>query len=76
MNIENQPGMRLGRRATEEFLRGSKGPRLKEHNDERIAAVLSAIIHQRIRWRTANQLSQAQAAHVLVNAGLPVSVRL
>jgi hypothetical protein len=145
MNIENQPGMRLGRSATEEFLRGSKGPRLKparaqqplygasearvilhnsdvvpggasiarpanwirpairggrvnyyrygdvaalaerlcqelpprrvaqqpnlgltnadkEHNDEWIAAVLSPIIHQRIRWRTANQLSQAQAA--------------
>jgi len=42
---------------------------------EEIPKNLAPVIQQLIRWRKANRLSQAQAAHVLVNAGLPVSVR-
>lgn len=42
---------------------------------EEIPKNLLPVIQQLIRWRKANRLSQAQAAHVLVDAGLPVSVR-
>ena len=36
---------------------------------------MSPVIQHLRRWRKTNQLSQSQAALILVEAGLPVSVR-
>jgi hypothetical protein len=52
------------------------GPPRSRNEGKGTPKTLPAVIQQLMRWRTANQLSQAQAAHVLVIAGLPVSVRL
>jgi DNA-binding transcriptional regulator YiaG len=49
-------------------------PRSRDKGEE-IPKILPPVIQQLMRWRKANRLSQAQAAHVLVDAGLPVSVR-
>ena len=36
---------------------------------------LSPVVQQLVRWRAFNQLSQSEAARILGNAGLPISVR-
>src|SRR4029077_1882944 len=44
------------------------------HDWETMPRDLSPVIHQLIRWRTANNLSQSEAVRILANAGLPVKL--
>jgi len=43
----------------------------EEQNDPPIATVLSSIIHQLIRWRTADNLSQPEAVRILEMKDFP-----
>jgi len=49
-------------------------PKVRDKTESMPKSVSPVIQHLR-RWRKANQLSQSQAAIILVEAGLPVSVR-